>query len=191
MLHLSMKCPSCLGLLPTATPQCPHCKLTLRRLDIKFGIVPRHSVLLTDRTGRLPKREARELRRLLQSFHGKFPQSLFSVFLRRQLPGSIAEYTFWVANRGRFGKVHTVAGNNFDIVLGLDVDACAVALLIGYGLEQYLTERDLERALASASAAFYDRDFGRGIRLCVEFLTERMRDLVKELEGSAQSAKSV
>jgi uncharacterized membrane protein YgcG len=184
-----MKCPSCFSLLVAATPQCPHCKLTLRRLDIKFGIVPRHSVWLTDRTRRLPKREIRQLRRLLRLFHGKFPQSIFSAFLTKRLPGSIAEYTFWVVNRARVGRVHSVAGNNFDLILGIDVDACSAALMIGYGLEHYLTEHDLERVLAGASGAFYDRDFSRGIRICIEMLTERMKEVVKALEDSAQSVK--
>ncbi len=183
-----MKCPSCLGTLSTPTPQCPHCKLTLRRLDVKFGAVPRHSSLLTDRTGRLPAREVKTLRDLLRSFNGKFPQSLFSVFLTNQLPGSIWEYTFWMANRGRFGNVHTEAGDNFDLLLGIEVEARSAALVIGYGLERYLDERDLERALAGASGAFSVADFARGIRICVELLTERMKNVVKDLEETAQTA---
>ena len=182
-----MKCPSCHGSFLTAAPHCPHCQLTLRRLDIKFGAVPRHAGLLTDRTGRLPRPEVRALQRLLRSFHGKFPQSFFSVFLTHQLPGPLTEYTFWMANRGRLGKVHTVGGNNFDLLLGIDVDANTAALVIGYGLEHYLTERDLERTLAGASAAFHRRDFGRGIRTCVELLTDRMRDRVRALEESSSS----
>ena len=185
-----MKCPSCLGTFSKPTPQCPHCSLTLRRLDVKFGAVPRHSALLTDRTGRLPARDAKALRLLLRSFNSKFPQSLFSVFLTNQLPGSIWEYTFWMANRGRFGNVQAGAGDNFDLLLGIDVDARAAALVIGYGLEHYLEERDLERALAGASGAFSVADFARGIRICVELLTEKMKSLVKALEETEQSPAS-
>jgi uncharacterized protein (DUF3820 family) len=182
-----MKCPSCLWPLLVPAPQCPHCQLTLRELDIEFGAVPRHSALLTDRTGRLPAGEVRELRALLRSFHARFPQSLFSVFIANQLPGPIAEYTFWIANRGRFGPAHNLGSDNFDLHLGVDVDACAAALMIGYGLEHYLTEQDLEWTLAAAFDAFHHRDFGRAIRICIELMTERMKNLVKALEQAGSS----
>jgi uncharacterized membrane protein YgcG len=182
-----MKCPSCLLPLQAPAPQCPHCDLTLHWLDLKFGAVPRQSALLTDRTGRLSPREVRELRELLRSFHVRFPQSLFSVFVANQLPGPIAEYTFWIANRGRFGPVHHVGVDNFDVLLGVDVDACAAALMIGYGLEHYLTEEDLESTLAASYDAFHDRDFAHAIRTCVELITERMKDVVKALEQAESS----
>ena len=172
-----MKCPSCLANLANPSPQCPHCQLSLPRLDDKFGAIPRHSALLTDLTGRIPEREARKLRRILATFHIRFPQSLFSVFLTRQLSAPIAEYTFWIANRGRFGRFIADPGDNFDLLLGIDVDAGTAALVIDYGLEHYLTEEDLGRALADASAAFRVSDFPDGIRACVERLSERMKAL--------------
>lgn len=94
-----------------------------------------------------------------------------------------------MANRGRFGKVHAVGGDNFDLLLGVDIDAHAATLMIGYGLEHYLTEHDLERALAGASGALHDRAYGRAIRICVELLTDRMKTVVKWLEESAPPAE--
>ena len=181
-----MKCPSCLGLLEMATPKCPHCGLIMRRLDVKFGVVPHQTAFLTDRQGHLPAREARILRMLLRSFHGKFPQCLFSVFLSEQLPGPIGEYTFWMANRARLGSIEATGAENFDLLLGIDVDARAAALVIGYGLEHYLTENDLERVLVPAADAFHAGDFARGIRICLELLTERMKNLVLALEQAQQ-----
>ena len=181
-----MKCPSCLGLLETATPKCPRCGLTMRRLDVKFGVVPHQLAFLTDRHGHLLAREARVLRLLLHSFHGRFPQSLFSVFLSEQLPGPIGEYTFWMANRARLGSIEATGADNFDLLLGIDVDDRAAALAIGYGLEHYLTENDLERVLAAASGAFHAGDFARGIRICLELVTEKMKNLVLALEQARQ-----
>ena len=125
-----------------------------------------------------------ELRNLLGLFELKFPQSLFSVFVTGPVQGgSIAEYTFWLANRARFSSMEAVACENFDLLLGIDTQAQTAALVIGYGLETFLTERDLQRALTEAARAFRVGDYARGIRNCVEFMIDRMRDIVKEIEG--------
>ena len=185
-----MKCPSCNAGFAAAVPQCPKCKLTLRRLDIRFGALPRHSRFLTDRTGQLPLRAIAELRDLLRLFKRKFPQSLFSVFVTGAVQGgTISEYTFWLANRARFSSLSAVGGENFDLLLGIDTHSRAAALVIGYGLESHVTERDLQRALADAASAFYVGDYGSGIRNCVEFMMNRMRDIVKEIQDKSSSRK--
>jgi uncharacterized membrane protein YgcG len=158
----------------------------MRRLDVKFGVVPHQQTTLTDRPGRLPAREARILRRLLSSFHGRFPQCFFSVFLSEQLPGPIGEYIFWMANRARLGNLQATGPANFDLLLGIDVDARTAALVVGYGLEQYLTEDDLERVLLPATGAFHAGDFAEGIRICIELLTEKMKSLVVASEQGQQ-----
>jgi uncharacterized membrane protein YgcG len=184
-----MKCPSCSAPFPTPVPLCPNCKLTLRRLDVRFGTLPRHSQFLTDRSGTLPLPAIRELRTLLHLFLRKFPQSLFSVFVMGEVQnGTIAEYTFWLGNRGRFNSLKAVGGQNFDLLLGIDRGAGAAALQAGYGLENYLAEHDLERALARGLNAFERGDIAAGIRDCVEFMIERMRELAKKAENSGMLA---
>ena len=186
-----MKCPSCLEPLTQAPAECPRCGLTLQRLDEKFGAIPRQSPFLTDQTGRLGS-TADRVRKHLRSFHGSFPQCFFSVLLTSGVADSISEYTFWLANRGRFGKLEAVGSANFDLLLGIDVGRKTAALVVGYGLEAYLSERDLERALAGASAAFWAGDYASGIFLCVDLVSERMKTIVKELEQKpAVSAEDV
>lgn len=98
---------------------------------------------------------------------------------------SSAEYTFWLANRGHFGKLDAVGNANFDLLLGIDLTRKTAALIIGYGLEAYLSERDLERALAGASADFWAGDYSRGISVCIDLISERMKNIVKDLEQDA------
>lgn len=181
-----MKCPSCGSPLIAPAPQCPSCKVSVRQLDAKFGTPPRRTRYLTDRSGRLPLREIKKLRALLRIFEQKFPQSLFSVFVTDQLRnGSISEYIFWLANRARFSSIDAVGENNFDLLLGLDLNAGAAAITIGYGLEHYLSEKDLHAALAVAQSAFRAGDYPRGIGECVEFVMDRMREIAKANEGRA------
>ena len=181
--RLGMKCPSCQTIFSSPAPQCLKCKLTLHRLDIQFGAVPRYSRFVTDCSGRLSRRDIAELRRLLRLFNRKFPQSRFSVFVTNQLStGTIGEYAFWLMNRARFGFAEAVGGDNYDLLLAIDAERSAAALIAGYGLETYITERDLERALAQAASGFHEGDFARGIRACVEVMISRMREVVKKLE---------
>lgn len=181
-----MKCPSCGAFFATPVPQCPSCQLTLQRLDTKFGTVPRHNRYLTDRSGRLPLPEIKKLRELLEIFRKKLPQSLFSVFAIDHVPdGSIAEYTFWLFNRARFSSVEGVEGDNFDLLLGIDLESGVAALTIGYGLENYVTEDDLQAALATAQDAFRAGDYCLGIRECVMFMMNRMREIAKTHEQRA------
>jgi uncharacterized membrane protein YgcG len=133
----------------------------------------------------LPHRDVAEICRLLRLFNRKFPQSRFSVFMTSQMPGGpIGEYAFWLMNRARFGFLEAVGGDNLDLLLVIDVERGAAALVLGYGLEDYLTERDLERALAEAASGFYPGDFTQGIQVCVEFIMNRMREIAKKLEES-------
>jgi len=187
-----MRCPSCREpFAQAAVAQCPRCKLTLRRLDTRFGTVPRHSRFVTDRSASLPLRDMRELRSLLNLFHRKFPQSIFSVFVMPRIDGgTIAEFIFWLANRARFSSLGATGGDNFDVLLGIDLRARAAALQIGYGLENYLSERDLERALAQSSAALSANDVPRGVRACVEFMMERMREAAVAAEEHTTPSSS-
>jgi uncharacterized membrane protein YgcG len=188
----AMKCPSCGSPLIAPAPQCPNCKVSVYQLDAKFGAPPRHTRYLTDRSGRLPLREIKKLRALLRIFEKKFPQSLFSVFVTDQLQdGSISEYTFWLANRAHFSSIDAVGGRNFDWLLGLDLSAGAAAITIGYGLEHYLNEKDLQAALATAQSAFRAGDYARGIRECVEFVMDRMREVAKAHERHSPTSNSV
>jgi uncharacterized membrane protein YgcG len=158
----------------------------LRQLDTRFGTVPRHTRYLTDRSGQLPLREIKKLRGFLKIFEKKFPQSLFSVFVTNQVQnGSISEYTFWLFNRARFSSIESVKGDNFDLLLGIDLEAGAAALTIGYGLESYVTDEDLQAALAVAQSAFRAGDYFLGIRECVAFMMNRMREIAKKQENRA------
>jgi uncharacterized membrane protein YgcG len=181
-----MKCPSCQTPFSAPVAQCPNCKLSLQRLDVKFGAVPRHSRYVTDFSGSLSQRDIAEVRTLLRLFNRKFPQSRFSVFVTNQIAkGTVAEYAFWLMNRARFGFPEALGTDNFDLLLAIDVQRNAAALIIGYGLENYISERDLERALAEAASGFHDGDFARGIGVCVEFMMNRMREIAKKVEEGA------
>ena len=173
-----MKCPSCGALQEKPEPRCPQCKLTLQKLDIKFGIVPASSRYLSDRSEKLPREEVNKLRAALRLFQKKFPQSLFSILVT-ELPNntSITEYAFWLANRSRFSTVETRFQENFNIVLVVDLTANAAALNVGYGLEPHIPEEDLRKVLDEFAEAFrQENDLAKALHVCIDSLTRHLRE---------------
>lgn len=178
-----MKCPSCGALQEAPADRCPACKLTLQKLDLKFGLLPRHSRYLSDRTGTLAMNEMAELRDALRLFEKRFPQSLFSAFVT-ELPhgSSVAEYAFWLANRARFSSVEKRHADNFDLLLVVDLTSNAAALTAGYGLEKYVSEDDLQDALDALVEPLRRGDLAGGIRACLDALARRLRAIAMQTE---------
>ena len=130
----------------------------------------------TDRTDRVPMREMAAMRTMLELFHQRFPQCLFSVFVADlQRGASVSEYAFWLANRARFSSVEHVQGDNFDLLLLIDVNGHAAALNAGYGLEEQLREEDLAAALDAFAGPMHANDMPAGVQACLDVITERLR----------------
>ena len=156
-------------------------------MDMKFGLVPAHSRFLTDRSGKLPLEEMEQLRAALRLFQTKFPQTLFSILITELPSGtSVAEYAFWLANRARLGGVDKALADNLNLLLVVDLIGNTSALTVGYGLEPYIQESDLQDVLDELATAIRERDLANGLRTCIEFLTQRMR----ELSATAKSARA-
>jgi len=163
----------------------------LRKGDTKFGRPPLHSHYLTDRTGLLPLSELPKLRSQLELFEKKFPQSLFSVFITELPTGTlVTEYAFWLANRARFSPIEAIGPENLDLLLVIDPVAGAAAFTIGYGLEKYLHERDLEDVLAAAAPEFREGNLAGGIQICVDRTVQRMREISMQTEAETAPGKN-
>ncbi len=173
-----MKCPSCAFVLTGPVERCPQCKVSISRLDMKFGLVPAHSRFLTDRTGKLPLEDMEQLRAALRLFQKKFPQTQFSVLIVELAPGtSVAEYAFWLANRAKFGSVEKKFGDNYNLLLVIDLNAGTAVMTVGYGLEPYVTQSDLQHVLDDLAAGMRDGGLTNGLRICIESVTQRLREL--------------
>ena len=178
-----MKCPSCAATLNTPLPECPFCGLTVDSLDIRFGALPRYLQFFTDRSSSLPLGGMAEIRTLLSLYARRFPQSRLCVFVLPEVKnGTIAEYIFWLGNRGRFNPEDPFAGDNFDLLLGLDLKGRQAALMAGYGLEQYLSDEDLNEMLLQSAKQFQANDFIGGIRTCIQVVMDRLRNIALRIE---------
>jgi uncharacterized membrane protein YgcG len=187
-----MKCPACASRLDAPAAACPICKFTLRRLDTKFGTVPLHSRYLTDRASSLTMGEVKRLRKLLARFEKKFPQSVFSVFITDLPAGiSVREFAFWLANRAHFGSVEGVGAENFDLLLVIESNTRDAALTVGYGLEKFILEDDLNVALRAALPALRNGEVERGIQLCVDEMTRQLVEISKAVTSIPETESAL
>lgn len=150
----------------------------MEKMDRKYGKAPLHARYLTDRAERLAIAELKKLREELHVFTKKFPQLLFSIFITELPPGGqVSEFVFWLANRAQFSPTEARGADNFDILLVLDPATKTAALTIGYGLEETLSEGDLQRALEAAERSWLEGDLAGGLHACIDWLTHKLRDL--------------
>lgn len=153
--------------------------MSLRKLDLKFGIAPKHLGAVTDHEQILSAAERRRLTNKLGLFHRKFPQTTFEVIIAELPAGrAMGEYIFWLANRMRFSAAEATGEKNFDLLLVVDV-AGTSGFSAGYGLEELIAETDLATALEAGRAEFAAERWAAGIEACVDCLTERLRELCR------------
>jgi uncharacterized membrane protein YgcG len=184
-----MKCPACSTSITEPVQYCPKCRFTLHRADPKYGAVPRHSRFLTDRTSTLSHGEKAKLRDALRLFHKKFPQVLLSVFVTELPKGTaVNEFTFWMANRARFGTMPKVLEENCDLLLVIDTHGKNAAVSAGYGLEEFVTESDLQEALNALSTRLRSGALADAIQACIDSLTSRLRDVAVAAQRKAGAA---
>lgn len=158
-------------------------------MDMKFGLVPAHSRFLTDRSGKLPLEDMEQLRAALRLFQKKFPQTLYSIFITELEPGtSVAEYAFWLANRAKFGSVEKRLADNYHLLLLADLASQTAAFTVGYGLEQYVSENELQSVLEDFAAGVRERDLTAGLRATIESLTQRMRMISAQAKSQPAAA---
>lgn len=174
------KCPSCRRPVDVPAPSCPHCHVSLRKLDLKFGVAPKHLGTVTDHEQILTSAERRHLTTLLRLFQRKFPQMIFEVVIAELAAGtSIGEYTFWLANRMRFSAIEAKGERNFDLLLVVNTTGES-GLSAGYGLENLVAEEELRSALEGGRESFAAGRWAEGIERCVDYLLERVRDLCRK-----------
>ena len=161
----------------------------MEKLDDRFGLVPAHSRFLSDRSGTMELADMHRLRDELRLFHRKFPQSLLSVLVTELEPGtSVSEYAFWIANRARFTSMDKKRGENFNLLLLIDLTNGAAALTSGYGLEPYVPEETLAAALDEFLKAYRASGLAAAISACVESLVRQLRERAKQARHPKQKA---
>lgn len=178
------RCPSCGAPQETTASSCTACGFNLDLAKQRFGAIPRYGIHVTDSTEAvLTLSEYRGIERRLRQFENQFPQSRFSVFFTAMLPGQkLEDYTFWLFNSCHFTPFDSKLSNNFALLLTVDLQSRSACLMIGYGLEPYLSASDLEALAGRGLPAFRKARYADGARAIIAAVGAELRKRIRERE---------
>jgi hypothetical protein len=159
-----MRCPFCRTRLEEVSPECPNCRLTFDRANALLGPMPRISTGVSDLAGVLPNGDAKKITKAIDRLAWTFPQVRLNVLLH-QFPTEhpFELHVFWIFNAAGLSPDNQKGGENRSILLALDPGHGKSALMVGYGLEPYLSDDALNHLLELSEPAWKAGEWTRGI----------------------------
>lgn len=176
-----MRCPFCQNPCHEETVECSHCGFSLPKLDQYLGSVPKVRKGISDEHGRLRTKERSSVLGAISRLEKKFPQIGFTVLIEKVKPEvPLHLYAFWIFNRSTVCASLATGAVNRDILLTIDAPGRRASLMIGYGLEPFMSAQHLTDTLEHAREELAAGDF-QGAIIAV---LERLEGHLLQLHGS-------
>jgi uncharacterized membrane protein YgcG len=176
-----MRCPFCQNPCHEETAECTYCGFSLPKLDHFMGTVPAVNRGVSDRSGVLSAKEKNLLQACIDKLERRFPQVGFSVLLdvvKPEIPLHL--HAFWIFNRSTVCTKLSTGGVNRDVFLDIDTLGRRSSLMIGYGLEPFMSAKHLNDLLEAARGPLAQGDYAAAIQL----LLGNLQDLLHSLHQS-------
>ncbi len=161
---------------------CRHCGFSLEGADRVFGVAPTLSKPLTDPQRVLSGMQRRKVDRQVANLERRFPQIELAVVLMpvpAQAP--MGMYAFWLFNRGQLSSTAEGGGKNRLVLLLLDTNTGRAASMVGYGLEPFFPEMQLQMCV-QAYAQLRQRDgVAAGVLAFVKELDLQLRAVWRQI----------
>lgn len=166
-----MRCPYCNGPLLEDSEDCPSCRLNLGRVNTLLGPVPRFEPGISDDGPVILPRQKKALLRRIEKLRRRFPQIRIQIICR-EFPTDhpLPLYLFWIFNNGNFGDATEKAGNNRLILITLDPYEGRSAMMVGYGLEPFVSDETLDEVLSLAEQPWRNSQWADGLAVLLDGL---------------------
>jgi uncharacterized membrane protein YgcG len=194
-------CPGCRATLQRLVDECPFCGFTAMQCMTKFPFEPPALSRFMDPQGRMSVVDVKLAGKQMDKLERRFPQVRMYVCITK-LEGhvDVREFGYWLFNRSRPESEEARAERIYGLLLVIDRNSRRASLTIGYGLDVFVDDVELERVLENGAAEMQVGDYGRGVvkitKQLKETLTERhtLAEFVVQkwnrLRGGGSSAKS-
>lgn len=176
-----MRCPFCQNPCHEETAECSHCGFSLPKLDQYMGAMPNIKKGICDHYDALDGKSVKRIAAAVQRLEKRFPQVGFTVLIdnvKSEIPLHL--YSFWIFNRSNICASVATGGVNRDVLLVIDVQGRRSSLMIGYGLEPFLSAQHLTEVIEAARAPMVAGDFGTAVIIVIE----KMMDLLASLHST-------
>lgn len=166
-----MRCPYCAARLEEESPECPGCRVNLRRAARLLGPVPRIPDSLHDATSALTHPERKQIARRIEQLEHRFPQCRLQLMFRH-FAGEhpLQLHAFWIFNLGGYWTDAENRSENRGILLLVDPIDGESALMPGYGLEPFLAHDELDELLAMAEPHWAEKAWAEGALVLLDGL---------------------
>ena len=173
-----MRCPFCQNPCHEETAECSHCGFSLPKLDQYLGQPPALRKGITDRVDGLNGKDVTLINSAISRLEKRFPQVGFSVLLDHVKPDvPLHLYAFWIFNRSTLCASVATGAVNRDVLLTIDVPGRRSSLMIGYGLEPFMSAAHLTEVLDAGSTRFASGNYGAAILVVIDKLEQLLRSL--------------
>jgi uncharacterized membrane protein YgcG len=193
-----MHCPFCQAPVFEAIAQCTSCGFSLDRVEAFFGEMPRLEAGVSDLAGLFRPGDARRIAEASARLHERFPQVTCSIVTTSLEPSQpLTAYAFWLFNRAGIFRDMQRGSKSRGVLLALDAANARASLMIGYGLEPFVSQEDLREIIDEGAPHFARQFWVEGIVTVLARTTARLSEIVARIGetyglemSSVQSAES-
>jgi hypothetical protein len=162
---MTHSCPSCQNPADGGQTICGACGFSLEEADRHLGIPPQLSAPVADRHQHLSASDVRKIATLTSDIEKQFPQVHLAVAIENLPPGvPLPVFTFWLFNRAGISSSVERGADNHLVLLVIDGGNPRVSdasCMIGYGLEPFVQQEQLDSCLAAISPHLKARRHGK------------------------------
>lgn len=178
-----LTCPYCQHRVQEDSPHCPSCSLSVKNAASILGPIPLLNPGLTDIVEILSKKQTKQIRSSISTFQSAFPYSQLSIVLHTFDPKfNLSTQLFWLFNSAGLSTEENQLEKNQDVLIGLDPASNRLGLIIGYGLEPYISQNSLSALLELARPDLEEGSPTKALQLVI-------KKLAALLNNSSQAAK--
>lgn len=185
-------CPSCGGVTAEGDRACRACGYGF---EFASRLIPYPAPALRkfiDFDGHLSRHDIRDGQRALEKLRAHFPQVTLCTCLVNVPDGvSITEFGFWLFNQSIPEGPRLIERRLHSILLLIDPTKGEATLTVGYGLDPFLDDADLQRCLQKIRRPLAAKNYGKALRrLCAslrpvlargfQFVHRNVRDHIAE-----------
>lgn len=181
-----LTCPHCRKPIQEDSEVCPHpdCQFSLAGIHSILSPLPYLNKGLTDTLGLLEEKKKNEIHKAVASFGDNHAPCNLHITIKEFDPNfNLSVQLFWLFNKAGFSSIEARVAANQDILVGLDPNRGRIGMMVGYGLEPFVSEKAMNNLLAQAQPLLESNQFE-------EALLQITKNLPILLKACAQSANT-
>jgi hypothetical protein len=175
-----MNCPRCVREIPYTSTACGECGFSLHDQDALFGNDAVCLARVTNANNSFSEAQVKELDAALDVFERDFPQLFLAVYsVALPAMASLRQFAFWLLNRAAVPSLDITRPNENGSLLILDSTSGQAVLVVGYLLECYYPESELQALLEKGKPAWQAGKMAAGSLAVMEAFGKSLRKKVR------------